>query len=164
MKTQVVFLIAFAAMGCQSLESPQSLPALDRVDFECRVQPVLAARCAYSACHGDPSRAFVIYARGRLRLDVAEESVLKAPLTDAERQANFDLARGFSVDERLDGPLLVMKPLDIEAGGLLHLATRAYRDEDVFMSTSDPGSEKLAAWLDGHTSNPGCTPTDEVGP
>ena len=92
------------------------------------------------------------------------QDIISAPLTAAERHTNFDMARALASDDRLPAPLLLLKPLDPAAGGFFHDATQRYGDEDVFMSTGDPGYQLIRGWIDGETAQPDCHPTEAVGP
>lgn len=153
--TRAVLALAVVAVGCVAgdLGAPRAVPALDRDAFRCRVEPVLAARCAFLACHGDEARPFRVYAPGRLRLGVAVD----AALTAAEREANYAAALGMAGDER-EPPLLVGKPLDTAAGGFYHGGQARFDGDDVFATTADPGYVALADWIAGATADPGCTP------
>lgn len=152
-----------AALACDTPEEAKALPTLDVADFRCNVQPVIAARCAFLACHGSGRRPFRAYARGRLRLEIPRHEIVTGAITHAELDANFEMARGFAADDRFDRSPLLLKPLDPAAGGHFHVATDLFGEQDVFTSTDDPGYQKLAAWLDGATSDAACRPTTEVG-
>ncbi len=152
------------AVGCDVPEEAKALPTLDAADFRCNVQPVIAARCSFLACHGSGRRPFRAYARGRLRLEIARHEIVSSALSDAELGANFEMARGFAADDRFDRSPLLLKPLDPSAGGHFHVATDLFGTEDVFATADDPGYQKIAAWLDGNTSDAACRPTTEVGP
>jgi hypothetical protein len=155
--------VAIAAGGCTTaLTDPSPAPDLDRAFFRCEVQPVLSARCAFGACHASARRPLRLYAVGRMRLDVAWDR-LAAPLTTAELDANYEVARGFVADVQADSYLL-SKPLDTRAGGLYHRGQDLFGDDDVFLSTSDPGYRQIAAWIAGQTAPADCLPTEEVGP
>lgn len=158
-KLAPLVVIAACANG---LDAPASEVALDREYFRCNVQPVLAVRCSYPACHGSALRPLSLFAPGRMRFQVGWERP-KAPLTDAELDANFAAASGF-VATTLGDPLLVAKPLDTSAGGFYHRGGDLYREGDVFMSTDDAGYQILANWIAGETADATCQPTAEVGP
>ncbi len=157
-------ILAAASVGCQGVEAPRELPALDRHAYRCTVAPVLAARCSYGACHGDPQRPFLLYARGRLRLDVPPEAATRAELSATEVEANWNMTIGLARDERLAGPLLLAKPLAVEAGGYCHGATNMYGGADVFVDGDDEGYRAVLAWIGGETADATCAPTGEVGP
>jgi hypothetical protein len=147
--------------GCNAeLGEPDPAPALDTEAFRCRVQPVVAARCAFAECHASAQRPYRLYAVGRMRLGV-EWSRLEEPLTPAELAANYEISRNFAVGE---APLLTAKPLDTRAGGYYHRGADLYGEDDVFLSTDDPGYQVLAEWIAGGTAPASCTPITEVGP
>lgn len=150
-------LVAACTTG---LEDPANLADLDRDSFRCDVQPVLAARCAFGACHASARRPLRLYAVGRMRLGVGWDR-LAEPLSADELEANYQSARGFAVT---DSPLLLSKPLDPRAGGLFHRGQELYGNDDVFTSTDDPGYRLIAAWVAGGTAAADCQPTTEVMP
>jgi hypothetical protein len=152
------------ASGCatEGLDAPAEPTALDPSTFRCRVEPVLLARCAFFACHGSALRPFRVYAPERLRLDVPAELRL-LPLTEAEEQANYDMALGFA-DPATGAQQLLTKPLAVEAGGAYHGGALLYGGEDVFSDRADPGYVLLAEWIEGATAASDCVPTEEVGP
>jgi hypothetical protein len=123
---------------------------------------VLAARCAFAGCHASARRPLRLYAVGRMRLDVGWDR-LGAPLSDAELDANYEVARGFVADPPAES-LLLAKPLDTRAGGLYHRGQNLYGDDDVFLSTDDPGYAILAAWIAAADAPSDCALTEEVGP
>ncbi len=157
-------LVAATLLGsCTAgLQETAPAPELDRDCFRCNVQPVLAARCAFGECHASAQRPLRLYAVGRMRLDVGWDR-LGAPLSQAELDANYEVSRGFVADVQTDSMLLT-KPLDTRAGGLYHRAQDLFGDDDVFLSTADPGYARIAEWIAGATAPADCTPTEEVGP
>lgn len=156
--------LALAAAGCAAdgLDAPADPASLDANAFRCQVEPVLVARCAFFACHGSARRPFRVYAPESLRLDVPA-AVRLLPLTEAEEQANYDMARGFA-DVASGVPLLLDKPLAVEAGGAYHRGALLYGGEDVFSDREDRGYTLLADWLGGATAPADCVPSEEVGP
>jgi hypothetical protein len=144
------------------LDAPEDVPELDAEYFRCEVQPVLAARCAFFACHGSATRPLRVYARNRLRFDVAAEQ-RETPLRPAELAFNYESARAFAGDPRRPA-LLLLKPLEEDRGGYVHVGATLYGRGDVFLDADDPGYAKLAAWLGGATAPAGCVETEEVGP
>lgn len=157
-------LVAASALGgCTAgLQETAPAPELDRDCFRCNVQPVLAARCAFGECHASAQRPLRLYAVGRMRLDVGWDR-LGEPLSQAELDANYEVSRGFIADVQADS-MLLSKPLDTRAGGLYHRAQDLFGDDDVFLSTSNPGYARIAEWIAGATAPADCTPTEEVGP
>lgn len=155
--------IALLASCTQGLDAPAPLPELDANHFRCAVQPVLAARCAFGACHASARRPLRLYSVGRMRLGVGWDR-LAEPLTDDELDANYRSSLGFAIAADDELPLLLSKPLDVRAGGLFHRGQELYGEDDVFSSTSDRGYQQLAAWIDGATAPADCVPTTEVLP
>ncbi|MBI2896791.1 MAG: hypothetical protein HYY06_24755 [Deltaproteobacteria bacterium] len=150
--------------GCAPASNdPVDVPMLDLAAFRCSVQPVLAKRCAFLACHGSALRPLRVYAPNRLRLG-GEPTERDRPPSDVELEANYDRARALATG----GPeeaLLVRKPLDVTAGGLFHRGQEMFGGDDVFVSRDDPGYRLLVAWIEDEEHPPDdCVPTDEVGP
>jgi hypothetical protein len=150
--------------GCVSgLDAPAPATTLDRDYFRCNVQPVLAARCSFPACHGDAQRPLALYAVGRMRYAVGWDRPT-APLTDAELADNFGIASGFTTTTATGQAWLLAKPLATAAGGYFHRGAELYNEGDVFASTDDPGYQLLAKWIGGETASTSCMPITEVGP
>lgn len=148
---------------CNVSSDPIDVPLLDEAAFRCSVQPLLAKRCAFLACHGTALRPLRVYAPNRLRLG-GEAGERDRPLSEEELWANYDRARALGIG----GPeeaLLLRKPLDVAAGGLFHRGQEMFAGEDVFSSRDDPGYRLLLAWIEDEDHPPDdCEPTDEVGP
>lgn len=161
-RPRALLVLAIAA-GCaqDGLDAAATPPALDAPFFRCEVEPVLAARCAFLACHGSARRPFRLFARNRLRLDAPIDQ-RALPLSAAEEAANYDQARGFAGDATRPS-LLLLKPLAEAAGGWYHRGD-LYGQGDVFASTDDPGYDAIARWTGGATAPADCTPADEVTP
>jgi hypothetical protein len=149
--------------GCAIDNPPATAPVLDRELFRCTVQPVLAARCAFPACHGTRTRPLAIFAPGRERLEVGWDRPTE-PVTPAELDANFQLVSGFTTTTATGEPWLLAKPLAPAAGGYYHRAADLFGSEDVFLTKDDAGYQLLASWIAGETAPASCTPTVEVGP
>jgi hypothetical protein len=160
--TRLVAAVSAAACAQDGLDAAGSLAPLDEPYFRCEVQPVLAARCAFFACHGSATRPFRIYARNRLRFDVSPVE-RETPLTPGELVFNFESARAFAGDDRRPA-LLILKPLEEDDGGYLHVGATLYGRGDVFATPDDPGYRRLAAWIGGAAAAPDCVETEEVGP
>ncbi len=140
---------AIAAPACTSgLTDPLPQVALDEAFFRCHVQPILSKECATFACHGNADRAFRLYARNRLRYGNADETQRNSKLNDAERQLNFDAARAFVDVGNRDDSFLLMKPLEADAGGYYHGATKI-GTTNVFASTSSMEWQTIAQWVKG---------------
>lgn len=157
MKWTVTLALAVTVASC-ALESPPAPQSLDRAWFRCRVEPVLVDSCAFYACHGSEDRPFRLYAPNRLRLGVREAERAVA-LTEPEREHNYEAALRFAAPEEGYGePLLVVKPLDVAAGGGFHRGAEDYGGGDVFLEPDDPDLEALRGWTQGQTEDPSCVP------
>lgn len=161
-RSALLLAAGLAACAQDGLDAPEELPPLDEAFYRCEVQPVLAARCAFFACHGSATRPFRLYARNRLRFDVAAEE-RETPLRPVEERANYEAARAFAGDARRPS-LLLLKPLEEDAGGYIHVGATLYGRGDVFRTADDPGYQKLADWIGGATAPSDCVETEEVGP
>jgi hypothetical protein len=150
-------------VGCAVDNPPTQVGALDREYFRCNVQPVLAARCAFPACHGTRVRPLAIFAPGRERLRVTWDRPTEA-VTQDELDANFKLVTGFTTLDATGEPWLLSKPLATSAGGYYHRGADLYGSDDVFMTKDDAGYQKLEKWIAGETAQPTCAPTTMVGP
>lgn len=134
--------------ACAVVESPLAPPpsiGLDEKVFRCSVEPVLVRQCSYTACHGIAGSPLRIYSPGKLRaVRPASIDAAIAPLTDAERHANFLSASGFrfGVEDPADN-LLVRKPLAPVEGGYTH------EGGAIFASTGDTQWRTIEAWLAG---------------
>jgi len=136
--------IACIACAADGTDEPWALPALDTHYFTCEVQPVLAARCAFLACHGSRQRPLAVYAVQRLRLEVPWSDQAQ-PLSDVEVSLNYRAALGFAATEDpRRRPLFLGKPLDSDAGGYYHRGKALYGDQDVFLDELDRGYRLLA--------------------
>ena len=156
--------LVLLCIGCaqEGLDEPENLAPLDENYFRCEVQPVLAARCSFFACHGSATRPFRVYARNRLRFDVAAEQ-REAPMRESELRFNYESARAFAGDDRRPA-LLLLKPLEEDDGGYIHVGATLYGKGDVFRTPDDLGYAKLAAWIGGATAPADCVETEAVGP
>jgi hypothetical protein len=160
----VKLMMITALAGCVTgLDAPAPAAALDRDYFRCNVQPVLAARCAFPACHGNARRPLALYAVGRMRYGIGWDQPT-APLTDQELGYNFDVATGFTTTTATGQAWLLAKPLTTDAGGYYHRGADLYGAGNVFDATTDRGYQQLAAWIVGETASASCAPTTEVGP
>ncbi len=146
-------LIVVALCGCQKLDGPRAPVELDRVFFDCRVQPVLTMNCSALACHGDPKRYFHVFARNRLRID-PDETQRKAFMKVEERDYNFAAATAMVDLDRPDASLLLTKPLEPDAGGAFHVGATLFRGGNVFATTDDPDYQVLVQWINGATEDP----------
>lgn len=162
MVTRVLPVLVLASC-VTDLDAPAPAAALDRAYFRCNVQPVLAARCAFPACHGSVRRPLSIYAPGRERYQVGWDRPTEA-VTKYELDANFAIASGFATTTATGDPWLLAKPLATSAGGYYHRGADLYGSEDVFLTKADPGYQLLANWIAGTSAPTNCRPITEVGP
>ncbi len=148
--------LAIASWSCQGeLNGPGQPVVLDRAYFRCRVQPVLTKSCATQSCHGDGRRYFHVFARNRLRAQ-GEEKDRDAMLTDIERNANFESAKGM-IDARDPGSSwLLMKPLEMSGGGYFHRGAEIFGGGNVFATKDDADYQVLQSWALGATDDPSC--------
>ncbi|MCA9688013.1 MAG: hypothetical protein R3A51_22685 [Nannocystaceae bacterium] len=160
MGTRRALVVALALVACA--ENPPVESTLDEPYFRCQVQPVLEARCAMLACHGDEVRPLRIYARNRLRLD-AEDTQLNLPMSDEELALNYANAAAF-VDDDPDTSFLLRKPLDEAAGGYYHAGRELFDMGDVFTDTEDVGYQVLRAWAEGEVADPACVYAGQEAP
>ena len=159
----VKIVLALAVAGCAVDNPVASAPALDRDYFRCNVQPVLAARCAFPACHGTQRRPLTLYAPGRERYQVGWDRPTQA-ITQLELDANYGVAAGFTTTTATGEPWLLAKPLAPSAGGYYHRGADLYGSADVFLTKEDTGYQTLARWIAGQGAPASCTPITEVGP
>ncbi len=143
--------------GCQSgFDDARALAPLDEAYFRCRVQPVLAKSCAAFACHGDGRRYFRVYARNRLRLG-GDETTRNAPLSVEERAANFGAAVAMVDAQNPAQSFLVLKPLELAAGGYYHRGAVIFGAGNVFSDRNDPDFQTLYHWaVTGAKEDPSC--------
>ena len=160
----MVKLIALVAVtGCVIDNAPVQAPALDPDYFRCNVQPVLGARCAMPACHGTAQRPLSIFAPGRMRYEVGWDRPTE-PITQYELDSNYGIAGGFTTTTATGDVWLLAKPLAVAAGGYYHRGADLFGDQDIFVTTQDPGYQILAGWIAGETATSSCVPITEVGP
>lgn len=164
MKPTLLIPILLGAFGCvqSGIDNTQGLPDVDQHFFQCEVQPVIAARCAFMDCHGNLDRALPLYAEQRFRIDISWRDY-ETPLTGEELAANFQALREFIATDASAPQLLTEKPLDTRAGGMYHQGKTQYGNDDVFLSRDDIGYQILLDFIAGATATPACTPREEVG-
>jgi hypothetical protein len=147
--------LGFLSACDRSLEEPKPLPPLDQAYFRCKVQPLLTKSCSAFACHGDARRFFRVFARNRLRAAGTEKD-RNAPLSELERASNYDAARAFVDDGARDQSLLLVKPLEIGAGGRFHRGADIFGSGNVFATREDSDFKTLQTWTLGATEGPTC--------
>ncbi len=131
--------------SCQDLEQARELPNLDFESYRCEVEPVLIERCSFVICHGNAERPFRLLAPARYRPGFEGEDE-QVRLDDDESRANFDAARAMAQSEGLDGSLLLLKPLDVNAGGFFHEG-KLPGGSDAFTAQDEPSYRVIEAWL-----------------
>ncbi|MCA9548795.1 MAG: hypothetical protein KC933_02095 [Myxococcales bacterium] len=167
-----------AVRTCQDANCPTTinLPGLDRNYFDCNVQPIFDATCAYMGCHttDTPNRRLQIFSVGLKRMapllsgtdhdgplnpsfcngsfPQAEANCAgRDPLLAAEGTFNFDNARLFSLDAAsADQNELLTQPLAGDPQGHVHDSL------DFFASTNDVRYQAIRSWLNGQTAGGGC--------
>lgn len=110
-----------SASGFSADAEPADRALFDR--FVAEVQPVLAAHCAASSCHGAPLADFHIACGS----------------DEAERRWNYFITLQHLADPP-DRSELLRRPLAIARGGAFH------GGGDTFLTTDDPGYRALLAW------------------
>ncbi|MFT3770038.1 MAG: hypothetical protein QM820_31810 [Minicystis sp.] len=135
--------------GCEKgLTDPAALPDLDEAYFRCHVQPILSKNCATFACHGTADRYYRLFARNRLRYGISGEDQRNSPLNDAERKHNYDATRGFVDVDKHDDSLILRKPLESDAGGYYHGATKL-GTSNVFPTIESAEYKVILKWIQG---------------
>jgi hypothetical protein len=150
----VLAALSLALGACTQADPPAPVPQVDEAYFRCKVQPVVTKWCSSFACHGDARRYFHVFARNRLRAG-GTESERNAPLTDAEREANFEAARAM-LGQGGDPGMLLLKPLEQDAGGYFHRGATLFGGGNVFSSQDDPEYQVLVQWASGAKEDPAC--------
>lgn len=150
-------------LGCQpDFNVAVSSAALDQPFFNCQVQPILTKSCAMFACHGadgtsgTTSRFFRVYARDRLRYSGITEAQRNSALTAQERSANFVAARALVDLADATTSLLLLKPLEQQAGGYYHRGAEIYGQGNVFADRRDADFQILSKWALGAKDDPLC--------
>ena len=162
MRVTLTLLLCLSACAQDGIKRTEELTPLDSNFFRCEVQPVLAARCSFMACHGNGERPLSLYAEQRFRLGISWDDY-ETPLTDQELAANLITIEGFVARTSSDADLLSEKPLDTRAGGLFHRGKDLYGNDDVFLSRQDLGYRALTAFAAGATASVDCIPNEEIG-
>jgi hypothetical protein len=144
-------------IGCQgSLDAPAPSASLDPNFFRCRVQPVLVKNCSAFLCHGDARRFLRVYGRDRLRYGIAGEDERNRALSPAEIEANFESASAFVDGVTPDQSLIVLKPLETDAGGYFHRGAEIFGQGNVFAAPGDPDLDVIRQWAHGAKENDTC--------
>ena len=155
LRTPSALLAALLGAGaCTDVtNAPADDPAagLDENVFHCKVEPILVADCSYAACHGIAGAALRVYRPGLLRATTPMTMDQKiAPLTTAERHANFLSAAGFAGDGIApEDNFLLRKPLPEPEGGYEHQGGAIY-----VAGTDDARYKTIHDWLKGNGTCP----------
>jgi hypothetical protein len=143
-------IVAVAVASCSVTNATVSSPAttLDETVFACSVEPILARQCSYNACHGQALTALRVYTPGKLRATPPPDlDTAIMPLTQAEHDANFQSAAGFSYGiTSVDDNFLLRKPLPADNGGFEH------KGGAIYAGTTDPQYVAIRTWLSGNGS------------
>ncbi|MGE0791403.1 MAG: hypothetical protein AB7S26_37355 [Sandaracinaceae bacterium] len=157
----ILAVFAILSAGCQpGLTDDGEIAELDEAFFRCRVQPILTKNCGTFVCHGSGQRFFTLFGRNRLRacerMDGCEEE-RNAVLTPEERQHNFTAALTMVNYEYPLQSLLLVKPLELSAGGSFHQgAHEPFDGGDVFADPDDRELSVIREWIQGATEDPSC--------
>lgn len=141
--------------GCQKLTKPAPLEPLDRPYFDCKVTDVLTKTCSGFRCHGDAARYYTVFTRNRLRFGGTEED-RGAPLREIESSFNYTATLVHVDPADPDNSLLLLKPLEQDAGGYFHRGAEIFDGGDVFVDREDRDFKVLADWVNGATEDPSC--------
>jgi hypothetical protein len=155
MRTAAALLLLLCASCVTAVSEPIEQPLLDEPFFRCRVQPVLTKSCGQLACHGDGRRYYRIFGRNRLRLGLTEAD-RNAFLADEERSHNFSASLAMVEPGAPGASLLLLKPLQDDAGGYYHGGETEYGRGDVFADAEDRDYQLLVDWVNGATEDPAC--------
>jgi len=146
----VAIAMSPSCVPVENEDAPEAIDQLSETNFRCFVEPVLIRDCSYPACHGKENRPLRVYSVGKLRAgDTATLDARNAPLTDAERRANFLSASAFTFGGvHSDDNLLLRKVMPVDTGGFEHAGGA------LFDGVDDKRRIAFHNWLAGDTS--GC--------
>lgn len=139
-------LTAALACACASTEESSALASPDRAVFDTKVWPILVRDCGFSECHGNEPRFFRVVGPGHVRLDPATRPT--DPVTPAELQLSYERARSMLNAADLEASLLLLKPLEVAAGGSGHEGTDSF-GRNVYRTLDDPNFQTLVRWAMG---------------
>jgi hypothetical protein len=126
-------------------------PAPDFAAFQSEVYPLLLRDCAFSRCHGDPSRFFRVLGPGRTRLLPTTKP--EEPATAEEIAFSYERARSMLADAaRVEQSLLLRKPLEPSAGGQGHDGVDSL-GHNVYRQRGSQGYATLLQWARSRTSS-----------
>ncbi len=139
-------IAGLALAACPPLDNPYlPYPEPDFDEFTTRVQPIVAARCAFLGCHGDTGHTLTLYAVDRLRGESTVQGAELDPdrLSLEEQLFNYDALRIRLLDETsADDAELLLKCLDPAEGGLVHAGGLV-----VFWQRDEPDYQTLRDWI-----------------
>lgn len=140
------FAAAVVVFGCAGEPPSSDIPLVDRQTFDTTVYPLLLRDCAFPDCHGRQDRFFRVFGPGRARLD-PEMTGVSAPIVPEEVEAAFERARSMVfAGTNCGGSLLARKPLEVDAGGLAHVATQNLAQRNLYPSVDNPDFLVLQNW------------------
>lgn len=142
----VVGLAVFAGCG-DANELSVSTP--DPAEFISMVYPVLLRDCAFHACHGSTERYLQVFGPGRGRMLATTRPL--DPATDAEIAHAYDRARSMIDAYAPEQSWLLLKPLEVGAGGTGHEGADDL-GRNVYQTVSDPNYLVLSHWVLGHAA------------
>jgi hypothetical protein len=152
--------LVVAATGCEALDEPAALPVLDEAYFRCNVQPIIVKSCSAFVCHGDTARFYRVFGRNRLRYALPSDE-RNVALSAEELAFNHQSAAAYVNLEDPESSLLLLKPLDQEAGGYYHGGATEYGAGDVWMSKDEDDYKTVLAWVKGAKEDESCTAPGE---
>lgn len=168
---------ALRTCGDASCMTTTTLPALDLNRFNCEVQPIFDATCAYVGCHttDTANRRLKTFSVGLKRMaplltgtdhdgpvnpaycagnaaNWEANCSGRDPIMTAEVTYNFDNARLFALDAVGNQATneLLYQPLTGDPAG------QAHDGIDLFASTNDVRYQAILNWLNGQTSSANC--------
>jgi hypothetical protein len=141
-------LVAAGFMACASVAEDPVLRTPDRALFDAQVYPILVRDCGHSACHGSEARFFRVLGPGHVRLDPTTR--LADPVSEAELALSYDRARSMLDPGNPNKSPLLVKPLEVAAGGSDHEGTDSF-GRNVYRTPEDPDFQVLVRWVLGVT-------------
>jgi len=140
------FTLAFVSCACASVTEEPVIGSPDRAVFDERVYPILVRDCGHSGCHGSEARFFRVVGPGHVRLDPTTR--LAAPVTESELALSYNRARSLLNTGDPNKSALLLKPLEVSAGGSEHEGTDSF-GRNVYRSPEDPDFQVLVHWALG---------------
>ena len=138
--------LALTCFACASVTEEPVIGSPDRVVFDEQVYPILVRDCGHSGCHGSEARFFRVVGPGHVRLDPTTR--LAAPATESELALSYNRARSLLEPSDPNKSPLLVKPLEVSAGGSDHEGTDSF-GRNVYRSPEDPDFQVLVHWALG---------------